>query len=633
MYTAVQTAEKINMVSAAFGNIVKADAFDMHPKKMLKTFTINNRRYLGNKYKLLPFIKKVVEEECSNVEVVADVFAGTGAVASAFIDRKIITNDILYSNYICHVAWFSPESYSEEKIVYYIDRYNSLRISEDNYMSKNFADTYFSLSDCRKIGFVREDIEENWQKGRLNARERALLITALLYAMDKIANTCGHYDAYIKKALFDKHLELLLPKPDKNLNPENALYNEDINGLIGSLEADLVYIDPPYNSRQYSDTYHLLENVARWEKPEVFGVAKKMDRKSLKSVYCTRQAGKAFADLIDNIKAKYILLSYNNMGRKGNERSNARISDKEILEILSRKGEVRIFEEDYKMFTTGSTEIDDNKERLFLCKCRDNIVCSKKLIPSPLNYTGGKYKLLKQLIPHFPKEIDKAVDLFCGGCNVGVNLDCENVLFSDKNEKLIGLFNTLKALPKERIISEVRGIIDTYGLSMVSEHGYDFYGCESSNGVGKYNKEKFLELRKAFNEQNEKEETYFLKLYVLIVYSFNNQIRFNSKGEFNLPVGKRDFNGKMQQKLVDFVERIKACNYEFVSQDFRTIDIESYTEKSFFYIDPPYLITCAGYNERLQKRLTSAVWKWSRLRGIWGNIFWLTWEKKHIVFS
>ena len=229
-----------------------------------KTTKINNRRYLGNKYKLLPFITEVIEKECENVNTVADIFAGTGAVASAFTDRKIITNDIMYSNYICHVAWFSSEDYSEDKIIDLIVYYNNKVVEQDNYMSENFADTYFSLEDCRKIGFIRQDIEDRFKKGKINTRERALLITSLLYAMDKIANTCGHYDAYRKGAEFEKHLELYVPQPDENLNENNVCYNMDTNELVPNIEADLVYIDPPYNSRQYCDAYHLLENVARW---------------------------------------------------------------------------------------------------------------------------------------------------------------------------------------------------------------------------------------------------------------------------------------------------------------------------------------------------------------------------------
>lgn len=172
-----------------------------------KTTKINNRRFLGNKNKLLDFIKGVVESECEGISVVADIFAGTGAVASAFTDKEIITNDIMYSNYICHVAWFSPEKYDADKITKMIAYYNAAQPMEENYMSINFADTYFSRQDCRKIGYIREDIERQFNEGNINDRERALLITSLLYGMDKIANTCGHYDAYRQGVKFEKALE------------------------------------------------------------------------------------------------------------------------------------------------------------------------------------------------------------------------------------------------------------------------------------------------------------------------------------------------------------------------------------------------------------------------------------------
>jgi len=285
-----------------------------------KTSLINNRRYLGNKYKLLSFIKSVVGKECKNIDSIADIFAGTGAVSSAFQNKKIITNDLMYSNYICNFAWFGSQKYNPQIIIDSLLYYNSLVVREDNYMTENFADTFFDRADCAKIGFIREDIEKRHKDGMINDRERALLITALLYAMDKIANTCGHYDAFIQGAKFEKSLELLVPSAKVNNNPVNQCFNMDANELVRSIEADLVYIDPPYNSRQYCDAYHVLENVARWEKPSVHGVARKMDRRNLKSDYCTISATKAFEDLIKNIKAKYILLSYNNMATKGNSR-------------------------------------------------------------------------------------------------------------------------------------------------------------------------------------------------------------------------------------------------------------------------------------------------------------------------
>ena len=563
--------------------------------KEYKTTKINNRRYLGNKYKLLPFITRVVENECKNINTVADIFAGTGAVASAFIDKKITTNDIMYSNYICHVAWFSSEHYSEEKVIKIITQYNNLKITEDNYMSDNFSNTYFSLDDCRKIGFVRQDIEDKFNSGDINARERALLITSLLYAMDKIANTCGHYDAYRQGVEFEKHLELYVPQPEHDVNENNVCYNMDTNELAPEIEADLIYIDPPYNSRQYCDAYHLLENVARWEKPEVFGVARKMDRTALKSDYCTQKATVAFENLINSIHAKYILLSYNNMANKGNDRSNAKISDDDIMKILSKKGKVKVFSEDYKAFSTGKSDIQANQERLFLCICNNE---RKEVIPSALNYTGGKYKLLSQILPLFPKDADQVVDLFCGGCNVGINVDCNKVLFNDSNEYLVGLLDTFRRLTKEEIFDWIYKSIDKYGLSLVSKNGYDFYNCESSKGLGEYNKAGYNKLRGEFNNKASKDNEYYLMLYLLIVYSFNNQLRFNRKGEFNLPVGKRDFNSKMQGKLEAFIDRVKSGDYRFTTDDFRNVSMEGYTDKSFFYADPPYLITCATYNEQ-----------------------------------
>ena len=332
-----------------------------------KTSLINNRRYLGNKYKLLPFITKVVEDNCENILSVADIFAGTGAVSSAFTDKIIITNDLMYSNYICNYAWFGADEYNPQIIIDYIVYYNSLYNLDDNYMTENFSDTYFCRDDCAKIGFIREDIENEFKNKKINDRERALLITSLLYAMDKIANTCGHYDAYRKGIAFDKSLELYVPLAEIKNNRNNQCFNEDANDLVKRIKADLVYIDPPYNSRQYCDAYHLLENVARWEKPEVFGVARKMDRSKMKSKYCTRSAAKEFEQLIENITAKYILLSYNNMAEKGNDRSNAKISDDDIIRILENKGNVKVFSENYKPFTTGKSDITENEERLFLC--------------------------------------------------------------------------------------------------------------------------------------------------------------------------------------------------------------------------------------------------------------------------
>ena len=113
----------------------------------------------------------------------------------------------------------------------------------------------------------------------------------------------------------------------------------------------------------------------------------------------------------------------------------------------------------------------------------------------------------------------------------------------------MGLLNVLRTTPKEHIINWIYATIEKYHLSLVSKNGYEFYHCESSTGLGEYNKKGFNQLRETFNAKENMDAEYFLMLYLLIVYSFNNQLRFNGKGKFNLPVGKRDFNKKMQSKF------------------------------------------------------------------------------------
>ncbi len=560
----------------------------------LREVHINNRRYLGNKYALSDFIRRTVEVHCRGVSVVADVFSGTGAVANVFRDKQLITNDLLYSNYLAHIAWFLPEEYSCTKILCTIYDYNQVQTDEENYMRKNFANTFFSATDCSKIGWIREDIEKQYRKGGLNFKEYAILVTALLYGMDRIANTVGHYDAYRRNAAYEKHLVVPVILPEKTCNPGNLCFNEDANALISRIECDLLYLDPPYNSRQYSDAYHVLENVARWEKPPVHGVARKMDRGKLKSAYCRKDAAQAFEQLIQSARARYVLLSYNNMQEKGNDRSNAKISDEDIMRILQAKGKVTVFEESYKSFSTGKSDIRGNKERLFLCEVSD--FESGKNIASPFNYTGGKYKLLPQIQPLFRKT-EVFYDMFAGGGNVGVNSDAKRIYLNDKNTQLIRLMKYIQKTPTEELVKAVEHTIEIHGLSNTSRDGYTRYGCNSAGGLAKWNREGFLHLRDQYNQTVKEGHPDPLLLYVLIVFSFNNQIRFNRNGAYNLPVGKRDFNDRMKAKLWSFSEALKRKDIQLENKDFRAISLEEFPAPTFFYADPPYLITEATYNE------------------------------------
>lgn len=568
---------------------------------MMDKFELSNRRYLGSKTKLISFIHEVVNDNCSNINSVLDLFGGTGVVGYSFNDEcSVLINDILKTNIVAYDTFFSNETIDKNKIEGMLEKYNDANVIKDNYYSKNFADTYLSKNNMRKVGFIRDDIDKQYKNKKINERERSILICSLIYGIDKIANTVGHYDAYRKNGNLDQKLIMLMPNINDNNNNNNRIYCENSNQLVKNISADLVYIDPPYNSRQYCDAYHFLENVALNKKPEVFGTARKMDRSNLKSKYCTAKAATEFADLIENIKAKYILVSYNNTGEKGNARSNAKISDSQIMEILGKKGEVKVFEQEYALFNTGKTKLDDHKERLFLCivgqKKNEHIVNDiSGLVKSPLNYTGGKYKILTQLMDKFPKDIDMFFDIFSGGGNVGVNIEANKIICVDINDRLISLFKYLQNEEYYHLVNHLDSLIDKFSLSNTYKKGYEFYGCNSGNGVGQYNKDKFLKLRSEYNNSNRKRDDLFL---LLIIYSFNNQIRFNNKGEFNLPVGKRDFNGSLRKKLQLFMDKLHSKEISFENKDFRRLDLDKISKvNSFLYLDPPYYLGDASYNE------------------------------------
>jgi DNA adenine methylase Dam len=197
-------------------------------------------------------------------------------------------------------------------------------------------------------------------------------------------------------------------------------------------------------------------------------------------------------------------------------------------------------------------------------------------VKSPLNYTGGKYKLLPQLLELFPKQVNTFVDLFAGGGNVSVNVEAEKVVFNDLMWQVPEMLQEFKKIGVEESLRKIDGYISSYDLS-------------------KENKEGYLDLRDLYN----KGKSDPLMLYTLICYSFNNQIRFNNKGAYNMPFGKdrSSFNPTLREKFITFVQRLQSIEIQFSSKDFRELDLDTLGENDFVYCDPPYLITVASYNE------------------------------------
>ena len=193
------------------------------------------------------------------------------------------------------------------------------------------------------------------------------MIASLLFSADKAANTVGHYDAYIKGKDIPNSFKFDLICPYKYPDKKIHISRKDANILAKEIQCDIVYIDPPYNSRQYSRFYHVLENIATWKKPELFGVACKPREENM-SDYCRAAATRVFDDLITSLNCKYIAVSYNNTYNSKSSSSRNKITLEELERVLSKRGTVRRFEKAHQAFNAGKTELNNHKEFLFLVK-------------------------------------------------------------------------------------------------------------------------------------------------------------------------------------------------------------------------------------------------------------------------
>lgn len=336
-------------------------------------FKIYNRRYTGSKQKLVNWIKNTIKKECSkDSNSFCDLFAGTGVVTNAVINdfSEFYINDFLFSNYCIYNAFFGNESYSEEKIIKYKRVFTSIASIEckENYVSINFGDKFFSKNDSLLIGEIRERIEKLKNDNELNQREYDILLASLIYSFDRCSNTVGHYEAYIKKPIKKDSFVYELIEPVVFSKNEQRIFNitrKDSNVLAREINADVVYIDPPYSSRQYSRFYHVIETITKWDKPKLFGAALKPEPENM-SDYCSSKAIDAFRELIADLKCKHIFVSYNNTYNSKSNSSKNKMELKDMLMILQKKGNTKVLEMKHNAFNAGKTDMSDHKEILFV---------------------------------------------------------------------------------------------------------------------------------------------------------------------------------------------------------------------------------------------------------------------------
>lgn len=291
-------------------------------------------RYIGSKILLLSEIEKIICENIDNAESFCDIFSGTSIVARYFKkDFKIISNDLLYLSFVLQKAIIQNEHYPDFlkiKKVLNQDPFDYFETSEVAYellkstpfIYENYSPNaksgrqYFSNKNALRIDFIRQTIEEWKEKKLLEDNEYYYLLAGLIEAVPFISNIAGTYGAYLKHWDKRANKKLNLIKLDTIENKKvNKCFNRDSNELIKEISGDILYIDPPYNSRQYAPNYHVLETIARYDAPAIYGKTGMRPYQDIKSKYCIkREVLSTFSDLIANANFKHIILSYSTEG-------------------------------------------------------------------------------------------------------------------------------------------------------------------------------------------------------------------------------------------------------------------------------------------------------------------------------
>jgi len=323
--------------------------------------------YIGSKYSLLDFLETSIKQVVSTAEsVFCDLFAGTGVVGTHFkkLGYQIIANDLQYYSYVLnrhYIGNHKPLQFDGLKDIipknvtskmHAVCDYLSNLEGVEGFLYNHYAPTgslkngtqrqFFTDENAMKCDAIRMQIETWKQNGNITDDEYFFLLTTLLENIDARANTASVYAAFLKEIKRTASIPLRL-KPAVLIenDQKHTVFNADVNELITQIKSDILYLDPPYNHRQYSTNYHVLETIAKYDNPTIRGKTG-LRNDELRSSYCSRNSAKhAFNDLIVKANTKHIFVSYNNEGI---------VSLDDMREILEQRGEYHCFMKKYKRF-------------------------------------------------------------------------------------------------------------------------------------------------------------------------------------------------------------------------------------------------------------------------------------------
>jgi len=529
-------------------------------------------RYIGNKEKIVKEIENVINDNIKDKIVsFCDLFSGTGIVGHHFRSKyKIISNDILHSAHVLSHAYLNSEDNIFENLnfdpIKLLNELNGL----SGFFHRNFSPKspvkrmYFSEVNAMKIDAIRTQIE-SWKISKtINYNQYMYLLASLLESISLRANIAGVYGSFLKhwdsRAL--KNIELKKLELSNKSAYENVVFNENSINLIKNLSGDILYLDPPYTKNDYSVQYHLLETLIIYDNPVIVGKTGTRKDKVISEFSKKNTAEMNLEKIISESNFKYILLSYNNNG----------LMSLDFVETLLKKHSSFFYKKIIKHSNYTNKKSLRNKENLeiiYLIKKKDIF------IESPLNYMGSKHGVLNILMPKI-NQFDTFVDLFGGGFNVGINSKANKIYYNEINTYV---YNLIKEIGECNIVAfteELNKLIKKHNLSKANNESYNNY-------------------RKYYNSLP-KEKRRTIDLYLLSQFSFQQQLRFNSKHDYNNTSGMSSFNTNTLIKLYEFNRKVKQKNIKFSNLDFREFKIKE-SKNILFFIDPPYLVTLGSYND------------------------------------
>lgn len=538
-------------------------------------------RYLGSKESLTDSIKSLLQSHnlLQGNMIFFDAFCGMGSVADYLksIYNRIIINDSLKCSTVFSKGRLYANICTFEKLgfdpfVFFNENNNTHHgFIYQNYSLGGSERMYFSEENAGRIDYFRMQIEEWKEQGQITEEEYVYLLACLLESVSDVSNTAGVYGAFLKH--WDKRAlkPIVFSKIDSNNGQCDIVesHNDKIENIISDIECDILYLDPPYTQNQYGTQYHLLETLILNDNPSISKVTGSRPTAPMRSNWSKMyHAHILFEKVVAETRASHIVLSYNNDGLMSKdyiEKTLKRLGIEETYDCVTI---------DYKKYNNTKCQgAEGHQEYLFYIQKKP---ANEVIVQSPLNYTGSKTKMLPIIKEYLPQEpLHTFIDVFGGGFNVGINISAERIVYNDINPFVKGLIQSFR-LDTYGYLTYVSKLIQKYGLAPNSTEGY-------------------VALRNKYNSTPIPKRDPRM-LYTLILYGFQQQIRFNTNHGFNNPIGSRWFNECLLSKFITFARCSKSKNVEYLNVSFERL-IDQITPDTFVYADPPYRSTLGVYND------------------------------------